>query len=284
MMKPTVSYIICSTPRCGSHLLSEALQNTQVAGKPDEYFIIDQNGRLENETGNIAEQYGRMTLTEFREFVLRFGSTDNGVFGIIIAMNYLPQIAQNYQQLPDYQGLDHYQLLNRLFHNPKYIWITRQDKVRQSVSLVKALATDSWIQTKKEKDAPVKKPVFNYTALEHWRNRLDEIDQRWPAFFEANNITPYKVVYEDLVHNYEQTALEILDFLGVPRPETVAFRERRLQKQADQLNEEWVARYYAIKRYERFTIGRWLLRTNQSIYKLSVRRVVRSLLGKMRSK
>ena len=37
-MKPSVSYLICATPRCGGYLLFEALENTGLAGIPGEYF------------------------------------------------------------------------------------------------------------------------------------------------------------------------------------------------------------------------------------------------------
>jgi LPS sulfotransferase NodH len=38
MTTPTLSYLICSTPRSGSTLLCEALTNTGVAGSPEEYY------------------------------------------------------------------------------------------------------------------------------------------------------------------------------------------------------------------------------------------------------
>ena len=38
MPAPTVSYLICSTPRTGSSLLCDALTATGVAGRPEEYF------------------------------------------------------------------------------------------------------------------------------------------------------------------------------------------------------------------------------------------------------
>ena len=34
----SVSFLICSTPRSGSTLLCEALRNTGLAGRPEEYF------------------------------------------------------------------------------------------------------------------------------------------------------------------------------------------------------------------------------------------------------
>jgi trehalose 2-sulfotransferase len=279
IMKPTTSYIICGTPRCGSHLLCEALKNTGVAGNPDEYFIIDLEGRLENETGNIAEQFGPKTLEEFRDLVLELGSTPNGTFGIIIFGGYLHQIMRHYQQLPAYRGLNTYETLDRLFVQPKYIWLTRRDKVRQAVSLTKAMATDTWIQTKKEKSATSPQLEFNFEKLEHFRNRLEHVDQAWQTYFQTHGITPFKVVYEELVDNYEQTALEILDFLGIPRPQNVTFQERRLRKQADQLNEQWVAQYYAIKQTRRSSFRYFIWDKKNAIRRLSVRQLVRSLLG-----
>ncbi len=38
MPKPNTSYLICATPRSGSTLLCEALDNTGLAGHPKEYF------------------------------------------------------------------------------------------------------------------------------------------------------------------------------------------------------------------------------------------------------
>lgn len=37
-MRPELSYLICATPRSGSTLLCEAMQNSGIAGCPEEYF------------------------------------------------------------------------------------------------------------------------------------------------------------------------------------------------------------------------------------------------------
>jgi LPS sulfotransferase NodH len=38
-MKPHISYVICAVQRSGSFLLCEALENTGLAGNPEEYFL-----------------------------------------------------------------------------------------------------------------------------------------------------------------------------------------------------------------------------------------------------
>jgi LPS sulfotransferase NodH len=50
-------------------------------------------------------------------------------------------------------------------------------------------------------------------------------------------------VYEDFAPRYEETALELLDFLSIPRPADLEFGPRRMTRQADALNEEWLEQY-----------------------------------------
>jgi len=69
----------------------------------------------------------------------------------------------------------------------------------------------------------------------------------WVDFFKICGVEPFKVVYEDLVEAYEQTALSVLDHLDIPYPESLAFGKRKLQKQANGLNDEWAERYTRIK-------------------------------------
>lgn len=278
---PTRSYIICAMPRSGTHLLGEALTNTGIAGKPDEYFICDHNGRLPNEVGHVAATYGQMTLSEFRDFVLQFGSTPNGTFGITIMWSYLHHIVANYQQLPAYRHLNTKQLLDELFCQPKYIWLIRQDKVKQAISLSKALQTNVWGKQKsnhKTTSAPSPQVLaFSYKGIEKLRRRLSTSEAGWANYFQENNIQPYKVIYEELVSEYEQTAFNILDFLDIPRPENLTFGERRLQKQANALNEDWETRYYQFQQ-TRFPYITWYnFKLQNQLRRITVRRWLKQL-------
>ncbi len=274
-MKPTNSYIICGTPRCGSHFLSEVLANTGVAGNPDEYFMTDLQGRLQNESGNIAEQTGPKTLVEFRDFVLNVGSTPNGVFGIVIFWDYVHYIWQHYRQLPSYQGLSLPQTLNKLFCAPRYIWLTRRDKVRQAVSLAKAIQTDQWRKTAVEPSLPPSSLTFDFVEIEFRRQQLATRDNAWQTFFTTNHITPFIVSYEELIHAPEQTALQILDFLAIPRPQESNVGGRLLCKQADSLSENWVAQYERIRQARFFTLHYTALRLIKHLRRVSIRQALR---------
>jgi LPS sulfotransferase NodH len=280
---PTRSYIICAMPRSGTHLLGEALENTGVAGKPDEYFICDAHGRLPNEVGHVPEIYGRMTLPEFRDFVVQFGSTPNGVFGIIIMWDYLPAIVANYRQLPVYHQLDTKKMLDDLFYQPKYIWLVRQDKVKQAISFSIALQTRIWGNKKgaigpNDTAVSTKQPSFSYKGIERLRFRLMEAEAGWERYFQENNIQPFKVIYEELVQNYEQTSLALLAFLDIPVPDSLAFGSRMLQKQANRLNDEWEERYYQIH-HTRFPYLTWYgIKLYHFVRRITVRRWLRQML------
>ncbi len=89
-------------------------------------------------------------------------------------------------------------------------------------------------------------PNLHYIWIDLY-NLILEGEAGWQTFFEACGVQPFKVVYEELVEAYEETALRILDYLNIPFPKDLIFGERRLQKQADTLNERWVEKYTAMK-------------------------------------
>jgi LPS sulfotransferase NodH len=254
-----ISYIICATPRCGSHLLAEALSTTSIAGKPDEYFHSNKYGQLQNEAGNIAEIYGKKSLEEFRELVWEFGSSKNGVFGIILHWNYLHHVIKNYQSLPQYQAMNAAELFDALFSNPKYIWIQRRDKVLQAISWIKAAHTGVWSQPKDAAEASsTKELLYDYYRIDLHYNFFVEWEKAWLDFFASHKIEPFIVVYEDLVENYEQTQLELLNFLEIPYDDTMTFAKRKLQKQGDRINEVWAKKYRRQKASQSHRIWRYL--------------------------
>src|SRR5690242_6715310 len=75
-----VTYIICTTPRSGSWLLSEGLASTSLAGNPREWFnVIEERRyraqwRMEHSTDLSFEQYLRLATEE--------STTRNGISGI----------------------------------------------------------------------------------------------------------------------------------------------------------------------------------------------------------
>ncbi len=249
-MRPHTSYIICAVQRSGSSLLCEALKNTRLAGFPEEYFLDGQGW----EDGEWAHQNGIITRSDFLSLVIDKGTSLNGVFGAKIMWNYFPIMLQKLTELPEYRRWNAPELMADLFPNLHYIWIVRRDKVRQAVSWAKAGQTNMYAwHTGEPLGVPNQEPIFDFTFIDNLYNLILEGEAGWKSFFEACGVQPFKVVYEELVEAYEETALRILDYLNIRFPKDFVFSERHLQKQADALNDQWVEKYLAMK--EQASIG-----------------------------
>ncbi|MFL5660490.1 MAG: Stf0 family sulfotransferase [Ktedonobacteraceae bacterium] len=271
MMQPHTSYLICATPRCGSTLLCEALINTGLAGHPREYFehlkqtgqprrpqeyfpagsaIASQLGdysRLDDEA-MLAECYQGSTYTIYLAQVIEKGTTPNGIFGAKVMWGYLDDFISHLREIPGYQELAAPDLLSTIFPNLCYIWATRRDKVRQAVSLWKAIQTWTWKQEETDGSHLVAQELrFNFAAIDHLVRQIEVHEAEWQKYFATQDIQPFTVVYEELTETYEQTALDILHYLHIPLPEQLTFNERRLKQQSDALSEEWVQRYNSLK-------------------------------------
>lgn len=273
-MQPATSYLICATPRSGSTLLCEALTNTGLAGCPKEYFeALKDTGRprrpqeyfdpSDTEITTLLQDIARLDDDHepplhpkgenYRDYLARVmveGTTPNGVFGAKVMWEYFDDFVQHLHSIPEYEGIVAPLLLPTIFPDLHYIRMTRSDKVRQAISLWKAVQTQAWKMEEALHPHELhhrRKLVFHYRAIDYLRQRLVDNEAAWQRHFEHYGIEPMLVVYEDLVASYEETALNILRFLRVPIPPNFAFAERRMKQQADTLSEDWVRRYYAFQ-------------------------------------
>lgn len=260
------AYLICSTPRSGSTLLCEALANTGVAGVPDEYFRERRSQQLDWRPGD----YFRRGPTPDVEAILsdatppadetvydpaRFAGYDdylrwvgaratsaNGVFAAKLMWGAFPPLVARLRELLGEPRMRDGELLAAAFPGLRYVWMTRSDKVRQAVSLWRAVQTWSWRSDQaalSERD-----PVYSFEAIDRLVDQIIRHERAWLDYFREAGVEPHIVVYERLAGAYEDTALEVLGELEIEAPSGLRFR-RRLRRQADELSEQWVARYRA---------------------------------------
>ena len=277
-MQPCSSYLICATPRSGSTLLCEALINTGIAGRPEEYFeALIETGRprqpkdyfknLKNpETVlQLLGDYSRIddepvrwspanvpSYADYLDKVIEEGTTPNGVFGAKVMWGYFGDFISHLRQIPAYREIAVPDLLAAIFPNLHYIRVIRRDKVRQAVSLWKAIQTWTWRKDESSQLAgksSSRELIFNFGAIDHLLQRIMVQEAAWQEYFASCGIEPFSVVYEELASAYEATALKILHYLDISIPERMVFAERRMKAQANALSEEWVQRYYELKRY-----------------------------------
>jgi LPS sulfotransferase NodH len=276
-MQVHTSYLICATPRSGSTFLCEVLQNTGIAGYPEEYFqALEKTGLPRDpqayfegldpaERADItpylapfaqanpepAQPVSAEAYLDYLATVLQRGSTPNDVFGAKIMWGYFNDLVRKLRDIPGYSEMPAPDLLSTVFPHLHYIWIRRHDKVRQAVSLWKALQTWTWRQEdlspRPNVSAGSRKPIFHFKAIDHLVQQIEADEAAWQHYFRSYDIQPFIVEYEELTVAYEEIELEILQFLGIPIPEEFVFIEPRMKRQADALSEEWVQRYHRLK-------------------------------------
>jgi trehalose 2-sulfotransferase len=184
---PTLSYLVCATPRSGSTLLCDLLDQTGIAGHPEEYFEALRHSGLPRRPheyfdperhANIVERLafrelpdGKATPSDlwqpatydrYLAWAIEEGTTPNGVFAAKLMWGYLGDFATLLRGIDGMAGLPVPELLGRAFPNLHYIRITRQDKVRQAVSLWRAVQTQTWQRDEGEHGAQAREPVFSF--------------------------------------------------------------------------------------------------------------------------
>jgi LPS sulfotransferase NodH len=246
---PIRTYLICTNPRSGSWLLSEALASTSLAGNPREWFSSDEEQlhRAEWHMANPADP----ACENYLDYVRAKSTTANGICGIKLHYYQFAELTRKLSAVEGLQGLPTAELMSAAFPNIKYLWLRRRDKQRQAISYQLACCTDQWwvidgVKSNRRADI-VDEPDFDPHAIACLEQILVENDLKWQSYFRSNNIAPLVLDYEDLVADYRGTVVRVLDWLGIPNAAAADVTPPRLKQQSNARNEEWLARYATFK-------------------------------------
>jgi LPS sulfotransferase NodH len=135
------------------------------------------------------------------------------------------------------------ELLARAFPGLRYIRITRENKVRQAVSLWKAVQTQAWKREAGDEERRIVQPVFSFRAINYLVRQLTAHDASWDAYFVGLGHEPLKLTYEELAQGTDAVVARVLEHLGIPAPPGRRPEAPRLSVQADEVSEEWVRRF-----------------------------------------
>jgi LPS sulfotransferase NodH len=250
---PRLSYLVCATPRSGSTLLCETLMQTGVAGCPREYFeALPATGlpRQPREyVGDLADpEVDRLLpplrcgprLPAFRERLaaaLREGTTRNGVFGCKLMWGYAPPFLEAVGGAPE-----------SVLPDVHYVLVTREDKLRQAVSLWRALQTQVWSTPdgtdEGHRPAGARRPVYSRAAIDALHAQLAEHEGAWRRWFAARGVQPLELRYEQFAERPAAAVAAVLEHLRIPAPGGFA-PHAPLRRQADALTDDWVRRHAA---------------------------------------
>jgi LPS sulfotransferase NodH len=217
------SYIVASSYRSGSQYLCWRLWQTGLLGAPSEIL---------NPTSELRVFMNRLKASSPADYIAKLiarRTSRNGVFGIKAHFHHFQAFQNEYPQLLE------------VLAPVTYVYISREDRAAQAVSMAKALQTDWW--TSRMEEGP--KPVLRYDR-EMIARCLEEIEQQdlnWRQWFEAQGITPFQVTYDKLTADATTVVRSFVEILGVQNDEPDDVDVPPAKKQADETNIEWIERF-----------------------------------------
>jgi trehalose 2-sulfotransferase len=228
-VKPVRSYVICCVQRTGSWLLAHTLADTGYAGRPSDYF---DDAEQENHTREWGLPAG--DLIAYVRAMREKATTPNGVLGSKLMFNDFDALRSS---LRPPAGTDPgLEFMQTTFPNPQFIWLRRQDKVRQGISWWRADVTNQWglrPGQEAEQPAPDVERMVQLIQLARW------CEDGWRQWFTATGIQPCQVFYEDLARDRLAVANRVLEFLRLPQLDGETLPPERYRKQADNLTERY---------------------------------------------
>ena len=225
-----LTYVICSTPRCGSTLLGDLLAQSGDLGVPHEYMNFTNDGVL------LAERFGidRADPHFFRSYfdaVKRVRTSPNGVFGIKTHFN-------------QFEPLIEPPLLKAIFLDPKFIQILQRNRIAQAVSASIAWKSEKWHSTQEAR----KEPDYDKKHIDKCLTEILDEESKWMKFFQIHGIDQHILYYEDLVADSPAVCRRVAAFLGVDTDFGFDIAGAVFKKLGNQINADWEDRYRAENR------------------------------------
>jgi trehalose 2-sulfotransferase len=246
---PTTSYVVCASQRSGTTMLCRALTDTGIAGRPDEYFLAVDQQELPGwqcwEDGPFGRAHNARDREHYLEIVYDLGSTPNGIFGAKLMWNNVAWAVARFQEMPRFGGLDRAAVFHAAFPDLHVVHVTRRDRVRQAVSWARMAQDGVWVVSDDEPARPTRTLQYDFDLISGLEGLIVDGERGWRELFDELGLTPYEVVYEELVteDGYRRAVLGVLEHLGLDTRGITAPPSPRTHRQSDELNEAWVVRY-----------------------------------------
>ncbi len=248
-MKNYQSYIICTSPRSGSTLLCKLLAVTGKSGNPESYF---HNPSISDWLSNLdlsPKHSGRecYVLNAIMDAVRERGTGNTGMFGLRLQRKSFDFLIEKIGVLHPGLSSDA-KRFQAVFGNTLFIYLTRDNKLEQAISFVKATQSGLWHRapdgTELERLSAPKELVYDADEIARHLVGLTALDNDWEDWFAGEKIDRMCVSYTELSDDPKEVLARILDRLGVGREVAKGIRPA-VAKLADATNQNWMKRFLA---------------------------------------
>ena len=260
-----IHYILCSEGRSGTNYLRYLLIKFCL-GEPSEIededinldvipvryrerFIQWKHKFLRSDRYDNDELIGNRSLWEFPfDFVIRHRS-EGLIYSRCVWSYQFEEIIKNLRGKAGALDVSDADLLEHIYPGIKFIYLYREDHIKQAISMEKARQTDQWNSFQRVQNFD---PEYKFGKIAQeviWR--LDSVC-KWKEIFERYGIEPLRVKYEDFCKAPRKWLLRIKRYLGIRNATPIteeAIRkhmedEKAPQRQSDDTNTEWEKRFY----------------------------------------
>jgi trehalose 2-sulfotransferase len=229
--------LLCATHRTGSNLLEQYLKASKVAGRPREYYSPSLTAKFA-ESMNLPRP--DEDFAAYQQAIQRTWTTPNGVFGAKIMWRHL----QHVQNKLGHQG-HVWDALTIAHPNPSVVHVTRKDKVRQAISMVRAKQSGlySTVHLDYGRQAEVAPGNYDFHAIHFHVEKFTQEDELWVKLFQEKGITPHTIVFEEFIKAPKEQTEGLLSAFGLPIPTEWELPRVQNRKQSDELSKQWQERY-----------------------------------------
>jgi LPS sulfotransferase NodH len=224
------SYVICCVQRTGSWLLAHTLADTGYAGRPSDYFDGTERENHTREWGLPAGD-----LARYVQGMRDKATTPNGVLGSKMMWNDFDRLRSSVRPPPRADaGLE---FMRATFPRAAFVWLRREDKVRQGISWWRAAETGQWALRPGQQAGQPPPDVEQIVRLVRF---AEQCEDGWRHWFASTGIVPCEVSYEDLARDRLAAANKVLGFLRLPQLDADSLPPVRYRMQADRLTDRYV--------------------------------------------
>ena len=218
-----MNYLIATAGRAGSSLLNSYLQQLNI-GYPQAW--LDPNF------------YDKPYTLEDIKKALENKARKKGILGVKISWWYIFETKK-------VTGLRFTELINECFPNPKFIYLTRRNKVQQALSRVKhVMLSQSHVRNEEQE----KEYNSRESKLKTIDVPIDDIKGHllsnlkghiaWEQFFHRTETDVFRLDFEDFVADKRGTVENIINYLELPIPKDFHI-EDEYKPTHSEINDTW---------------------------------------------
>ena len=229
------SYLICSSPRAGSNLLTKALRKTGKGGVPFEYFNPIS---IKAYATRIGER--QLRFDQYVEFLLTNRIDSHGTFGLKAHFHQASALLVETEDLSSF--------LSRF---DRIIFLRRRNKVSQAISDFRARSSGTWFADDLEQVEQARRASQSYdsVAISESLAFILADERGWSDILKFGGHAHLSIFFEDLGMSFRSTLETVINYLNLDV--TLADRlDPPTFKLSDEISAEWE------REFERTMFGR----------------------------